>query len=81
MAFSTHDVTIKGVRLDMLLEGITIQGVRIIREPLRAAWVACQFGMILKREPMIEPASKSITKPAVQPTIKPEVKPAVSRSL
>jgi hypothetical protein len=54
-----------------------------------AAWVACQFGMILKREPMIEaaikPTIKSTGQPAInsaiQPTTKPEVKPAVSRSL
>ena len=45
MAFSTHDVTIKGVRLDMLLEGITIQGVRIIREPLRAESMMSNSGL------------------------------------
>ena len=47
MAFSTHDVTIKGVRLDMLLEGITFQKVSNLRESLRAESMLSNSGLTI----------------------------------
>jgi hypothetical protein len=45
MAFSTHDVTITGVRLDMLLAGITVQKLSNLKEPLRAESMMSNSGL------------------------------------
>jgi len=45
MAFSTHDVTITGGRLDMLLEKITAQGISSLREALRAESMLSNSGL------------------------------------
>ena len=45
MAFSTHDVTITGVRLDMLLEKITVQKISNLREAPRAESMGQNSGL------------------------------------